>query len=299
MTAARSSLIIGCLLAMLVVPAFAEEPARPDLVNPFYAMDTAFQRPGLSADQQFDLVKELGYSGIAWTETSPEQAVAAAERAEKRGLMMFAIYCQAGVTPDGKLTHSPQLTKLMEALKGHGTIIWLHIGGKGPAFDSLTEKVPLVRALRDLAEAAATNDLRIAIYPHVGEWTARFGDATKVAKLVNHPRFGVTFNLCHCLAMGDEEKTQVLLEDAKSLLFTATINGADSGVKGGQWNRLIQTLDKGTYDTGIVLRKLQRLEFRGPIGFQGYGIKGDSRSILGPTMDAWRKLSAAAAAEQR
>ena len=33
----------------------------------------------------------------------------------------------------------------------------------------------------------------------------------------------------------------------------------------------------------------------GPIGFQGYGIKGDARSILAPTMQAWRKLSAAAA----
>jgi sugar phosphate isomerase/epimerase len=151
----------------------------------------------------------------------------------------------------------------------------------------------LVKTLRDLADVAATNDLRIAVYPHVGEWTAHFADATKLAKIVNHKRFGVTFNLCHCLAMGDEERILGLLDDAKSVLFTATINGADSGVKGGQWNRLIQTLEKGTYDTRIVLRKLKQIEFDGPIGFQGYGIKGDSRSILRPTMEAWRKLSAA------
>jgi sugar phosphate isomerase/epimerase len=281
-------LILACLIAMQLIPAFADGPAKP---NPFYAMDTAFQRPGLSSDQQLDLVKELGYAGIAWTETSPGEAAAAADRAEKRGLNMFTIYCQAQVIPDGKLIHSPQLTKLMAALKGRGTIIWLHIGGKGPAFESLTDKAPLVQTLRDLADVAATNDLRIAVYPHVGEWTAHFGDATKLARVVGHKHFGVTFNLCHCLAMGDEDKIPALLEDAKSLLFTATINGADSGVKGGQWNRLIQTLDKGTYDTRIVLRKLKQIEFGGPIGFQGYGIKGDTRSILAPTMDAWRKLS--------
>ncbi len=259
--------------------------------NPFYAMDTAFQRGGLTTDQQLDLVKELGFDGIAWTETAPESAAAVAASADKRGLKMHAIYCQAHVTPDGQLTHGPRLEELMAALKGRGTIIWLHIGGKGPAFDALTGTEPLVRALRGLADVAAKNELRVAIYPHVGEWTARFGDATTLAKLVDRPRFGVTFNLCHCLAMGDEENIPKLLTEAKSVLTTVTINGADKGVKGGQWGRLIQTLDKGTYDPETVVRTLRKIQFAGPVGFQGYGIAGDARSILAPTIDAWRKLS--------
>lgn len=297
MPAVRSCLLVSCvvalLLTVLVCPAATDGQTKVNLANPFYAMDTAFQRGGLSTEQQLDLVKELGYAGMAWTETSPEQAAQAADQAEKRGLKMVAIYCQANVTPDGQLMHSPQLTKLMEALKGRGTIIWLHIGGKGPAFEGLTDQEPLVKTLRGLADVAAKNELRVAVYPHLGEWTARFGDATKLAKVVNHKHFGVTFNLCHCLAMGDEERIPALLEEAKSVLVTATINGADAGVKGGQWDRLIQPLNKGTYDTRIVLHKLKQLEFAGPIGFQGYGIKGDARSILAPTMDAWRKLSVA------
>jgi sugar phosphate isomerase/epimerase len=254
-------------------------------------MDTAFQRGRLTIDQQLDLVKELGFDGIAWTETTPESATAIAANADKRGLKMHAIYCQARVTPDGQLTHGPRLEELMVALKGRGTIIWLHIGGKGPAFDALTGKEPLIKALRGLAEVAAKNQLRVAIYPHVGEWTARFGDATTLAKIVDHPRFGVTFNLCHSLAVGDEENIPKLLTEAKPVLMTVTINGADKGIKGGQWNRLIQTLDKGTYDTGIVMRTLRQINFAGPVGFQGYGITGDARSILAPTIEAWRNLS--------
>jgi sugar phosphate isomerase/epimerase len=254
-------------------------------------MDTAFKRGGLTTEQQLDLVKELGFDGIAWTETTPESAAAVAASAAKRGLKMYAIYCQARVSPDGRLTHAPQLEQLMSALKGHGTIIWLHIGGKGPAFDALTGKEPLVTTLRRLAEIAEKNELRVAIYPHVGEWTARFGDATRLAKLVNHPHFGVTFNLCHCLATGDEEHIPKLLTEAKSVLMTATINGADKGVNGGQWNRLIQTLGKGTYDPETVLGTLRHIHFAGPIGFQGYGIAGDARSILTPTINAWRKLA--------
>ena len=41
---------------------------------------------------------------------------------------MLAIYCAAQVTAAGEITWSPTLPKLMEALKGHETIIWLHIG---------------------------------------------------------------------------------------------------------------------------------------------------------------------------
>jgi sugar phosphate isomerase/epimerase len=261
--------------------------------NPFFAMDTSFRRPGLTSNQQLDLVKELGFAGVGWTEALPEQVQASIADVEARGLKMHTIYCAASVTPRGELAHSPLLPRLMEVLRGHGTIVWLHLGGRGPAFDTLTGKEPAVAKLRELSETAAANDLRIAIYPHVGEWTARFGDAVKLAKVVNHPRFGVCFNLCHCLAMGDEERIDSLLDDAKSVLFTVTINGADAGVKGSQWDRLIQTLDKGTFDVGRLVKKLRQIGFTGPIGFQGYNIRGEARSILAPTMEAWRKIAAA------
>ena len=282
---------------LLVLAALAASARAAGLPNPFYAMDTAFQRPGLTQDQQFDLVKSLGYPGVAWHEQSPAQAKAAVADLEGRGLKMFSIYCAAKVTPAGELTHSPTLVELMRTLKGHGTTIWLHVGGKGPAFDTLTGKEPLVATLRSLAETAAANDLHVAIYPHLGEWTARFADATRLAKLVNHPQFGVSFNLCHCLAAGDEERIPTLLKEARPVLLHVQINGADRGVSGGQWKRLIQPLGKGSFDVGGLLVQLKQLGYAGPIAFQGYGIPDDARSILVPTMEAWRKLSAAAGAD--
>ncbi|MFP4056787.1 MAG: sugar phosphate isomerase/epimerase family protein [Candidatus Brocadiia bacterium] len=292
MNGARWTMLAGPLLAALAAARTGHAAALP---NPFYAMDTAFRRPGLSQAQQFQLVKELGYDGIGWHQEPPERARANAEAMARLGLKMFAIYCPAKVTPAGELTHSPQLEALMAALEGHGTIIWLHIGGKGPDFESLTGREPLVSTLRKLSETAAAKGLSIAIYPHVGEWTARFADAITLAQTVDHPQFGVCFNLCHALAMGEEKAIPDLLERAKPVLLTATICGVDAGVSGPKWGRLIQTLDKGTYDVGIVLGKLRAIGFTGPIGFQGYGIKGDARSILEPTVEAWRRLSAEAA----
>ena len=144
--------------------------------NPFYAMDTSFNRPGLTTPQQLDLVKELGYAGITWTEQAPEQVKA--------------------------------------TLAGQGTIIGLHIDGQGPAIDKLTGQEPLIAKLRGLADEAKKHGLRVAVYPHFGMWAARFGDAVRLARLIDPPQFGVTFNLCHCLAAGDQRLIPELLEEA-------------------------------------------------------------------------------------
>ncbi len=295
--ACLAALLCCGLLPLLPVARSGQTDSLP---NAFYAMDTCTKRPyprnDISPAAQLDMLKELGYAGIAWTEEAPQAVREVATLADKRGLKMFTIYCGATAGPNG-LAYPPRLPKIIESLKGRDTILWLHIGGRGPAFASLTDEAPVVRDLRALADLAAKNGLRIAVYPHVGEWTERVQDAVQLAKVVKRPNFGVTFNLCHCLALGDEARIPALLREAAPYLFTVTINGADAGVKGADWKRLIQPLGRGTYDVGIVLRKLKKLGFQGPIGLQGYGVAGDRRANLAASHDAWRKLAKAAAAD--
>jgi sugar phosphate isomerase/epimerase len=289
--------IVASVALALLLTGQAAPAGPPQAAHPFYAMDTCTKRPypknDITPAAQLDLLKDLGYAGIAWTEEPPEQVQAVAAEAKKRGLKIFAIYCAAQVTPEGDLKYSPKLPEIMAALKGHETVVWLHLGGKGPAFDTLTDNTPLVVKCRALADTAAEHGLLVAVYPHVGEWTARFGDATRLAQVVAHPRFGVTFNLCHALAMGDEQRIPELLEGAKKALFAVTINGADAGLARPEWGRLIQTLDKGSYDAGIVLRKLRQVGYGGAVGLQGYGIGGNQQANLVASMAAWKKLSAA------
>jgi len=67
MNRAIASLLSG--IAGLLLSTVAATAAVP---NAFYAMDTSFVRPGLTLDQQLDLVKQLGYAGIAWHEQAPK-----------------------------------------------------------------------------------------------------------------------------------------------------------------------------------------------------------------------------------
>jgi sugar phosphate isomerase/epimerase len=284
------SILAVCLLLVAATARAEDRPAK-GLPNPFFAMDTGFRRPGLTTEQQLDLLKELGYAGIAWTEAAPDEVKKVADQSAKRGLKMHAIYCVANVNEKGEVKPSANLPKLMEALTDHATVIWLYLPGKGPKVSELTDKSPAVVALRAVADAAAKHKLQVAVYPHAGFWIAGTADAIALAKAVGRKNFGVSFNLVHSLWAGEEKDIPDLLAKAGEKLFVVTVNGADKGVK----RTPILTLDKGSYDIGIVLRKLKEMKYAGPIGFQGYGIKGDTRSIVGPTMKAWRKLSVEAA----
>lgn len=295
-------IILAAIVAgggVLAAIGWAEE-AKPTagLPNPFFAMDTCTKQPypknDITPEAQLDLVKELGYAGLCWTVDDPKQSRAVAEAARARGLKMFAIYVGATLSKSG-MQFDPRLADTLAALEGHDTLIWLHIGSKDFARSSPDGDAVAAPALREVADQAAARGLRVAIYPHMGEWTERVQDAVRVARKVDRRNFGVTFNLCHCLRAGDEQEIPAILQEAAPYLFMVTVNGADSKAPEAGWDRLIQTLDRGTFDLVPVLRKLKALGYQGPVGLQGYGIKGDRKDNLARSMAAWRQLSARAA----
>jgi sugar phosphate isomerase/epimerase len=107
----------------------------------------------------------------------------------------------------------------------------------------------------------------------------------------------VTFTFCHFLALDEAKNLDRVLEMAKPYLTMVTINGT-SGYASGNLASWIQVLGDGTFDVGVVLKALRKLDYRGPIGIIAYGIKGDRREILSRSMQAWKKLAAQAAAGQ-
>jgi sugar phosphate isomerase/epimerase len=145
--------------------------------------------------------------------------------------------------------------------------------------------------MRELADLARAQDVKIAFYPHAGFWLERAEDGLRLARAVDRPNVGATFNLCHWLKVEGDRDPTPLLREALPRLFFVTINGADGGAtKQMDWNRLIQPLDAGSYDVAGLIKSLRQLGYRGPVGFQGYGIPGDSRQILSRTMSAWKRM---------
>lgn len=260
--------------------------------NPFFVFDNGLRSENLKTiDAQLDLVKEVGFDGLSWRTDSLERIQQLLAGAKQRGLKVFVIYVNLDLK-DGKLVYDKRVNDIIPLCHDTGTMIWPNLTSKQFKPSDPTGDEIAVAGLRTLAGACAAHGVRVAIYPHVGMWVQRIEDAMRVVKKVDRKNVGVTFNLCHALLDKAEDRIPALIEEAAPYLFCATINGADSH-NGTAMPNCIQPLDKGTYDVGIVLKKLRAVGFTGPIGLQCYNIKGEPTTLLNGSMSAWKKLNPA------
>jgi len=277
------------ILALLFCWAGASAHAED---RPFFVFDNGLRGDRWTTiDAQLDLAKEIGFDGLSWRTDSPERIKQVLDGAKRRGLKVFAIYCNIDLK-DGKAVYDQRLREIIPLCKGSETMLWPNITSKQYPRSSPEGDDAAVAGLRELAELCEPNGLRIALYPHVNMWLHRVEDAIRVVKKVERKNVGLTFNLCHALLDGAEPRVPELIEQAAPYLFLVSINGADSGASPKEMARNIQRLDQGTYDVGAVLRKLDEVGYRGPIGLQCYQVPGPADEMLRRSMDAWRKLTA-------
>lgn len=247
--------------------------------SPFFAMDTGISGEPVAVAATLD---DLGYDGLGGSGTNIKPL---REALEARKLRLWNVYLTLKFEA-GAPAVTPGLRTLITDLKGHSSTLWIAVqavsGGDEVA----------VAALREIADVAAASELRVSLYPHTGFWLARFSEAAGLAEKIERENLGITFNLCHWLKVeGEVDPIPDILKHQKKLQFV-TVNGADRGdTKSMGWDRLIQPLDRGTYDTAAFLKRLnEEAKWQGPVGLQSYGIPGDQRENLKRSMTAWRAM---------
>ena len=251
---------------------------------PLYVFDNGTGRGEVSLEAQADLTKRTGYAGIFYSGTKDIPELLALHKS--RGLKVPGIYTGINLS-DAKPAIDPGLPKAIEQLRGTAALITFTINGKSPNGDDIA--LPLLLEVTDLAAAAG---LKVALYPHYGFHIARIEDALRLIQKANRPNLGLVFNLCHFLRSGDEANLQTRLREALPHTLMVSINGADHAEPGGKgdWDRLIQTLDRGAFDVKSFLAKLKSMGYKGPIALQCYNIKGDREQNLIASMQAWQSF---------
>jgi len=269
------------LLALLATVAPAQR-----IANPFFAFDNGTGRDQkVPLADQAEMLRRTGYAGIGYTGTQriPEML----EALESRGLKMFSIYVQGNVD-DNQPRLDPGLGEAVRQLKGHGTVVWLYIRGQAPDGDTRAAAI-----VREAADLAAAQGLRVVLYPHWGFYVDRIEAALHIRELAGRPNVGVSFNLAHFLAARDEANLDQRLKAAMPHLELVSINGADhpppAPFADRDWDTLIQPLDRGEIDVCSIVKKLVALGYQGPIGLQCYRVPGDMEENLRQSMAAWRK----------
>jgi sugar phosphate isomerase/epimerase len=246
---------------------------------PLYVFDNGVGGGSLSIEEQTELAHKTGYAGIFYSGTKDIQKLLAAHQA--RGMKVLGIYTGMNLS-DAKPGYDPGLPEAIRQLKGSGALITFTVSGSAPNADDIA-----VTVIRDVADMAAQADLKVALYPHFGMHVARIEDALRLCERAGRPNLGIVFNLCHWLRSGDEVNMGVRLKQALPHTLMVSINGADHE---GDWDRLIQTLDRGAFDVKGFVAAIRSRGYAGPIGLQCYGIHGDREENLQRSMAAWQSF---------
>lgn len=281
-----------------VAPPATAAPVRPHGgARPFFAMHTG--TGGGAVDAQADLVRELGFDGLAWDLADLPAARVACER---RGMDVVSAYAvlrlpalAADAEPaavDGAL--APRLAPLraaLQALAGGPGQLWLALERDDGAANGAAGDALALTALRALLPDARATGVEIALYPHHGCWLATAADAMRVLAAEPDRRLGVCFNPCHELRATDATDMRPLLRACGERLLAVTVHGAD--VAGADWSTLIRPLGDGDLPLAGLLAELDALGFAGPVGLQGFGLPGPARDHLARSVAAWRAAHAA------
>jgi len=295
MNRAWAAALLAVCAASVLGSGAAEPTASGAAANLFFAlcMDT-HDAKRRTLEQQAGLLQELGYDGAGhlWLEQVPERI----RTLDAAGLKLFQIYLRLDVGPDVQPAFDPKLKEVIPLLKGRDTMLAALMTGGKPSDESRDAQA--VELLRPIADAARESGVRIALYPHSGDWLERLEDALRVVDKVDRANVGVMFNLCHWLRVEKQRNYRPLLERAMPRLWAVSINGADEFDAQPGWDRYIQPLGRGSFDLYPFLKTLRQLGYLGPVGLQCYGIPGDARDSLAESMKAWRAYTTRLAADQ-
>ncbi|MGC8989145.1 MAG: family 16 glycoside hydrolase [Verrucomicrobiia bacterium] len=264
-------------------------PLHADRPNPFFAfcMDTHDSKKRNLAEQAA-LLSELGYAGAGhlWLDSVAERLATL----DATGLRLFQIYLSVNVGPEAAQPYDPRLRQILPLLRARDTMLAVLMSGGKPSDTSLDQRA--VAILSEMAELANAHGIKLALYPHTGDWLERIEDAVRLVRKTGRPNIGVMFNLCHFLKAEDEKNLKSAIELAGDHLFAVSINGSDSGeeIKTGK-GRWIAPLGVGSFDQAAFLKLLRDKGYRGPVGLQCYGIPGDAFDHLAASIKQWRRLN--------
>ncbi len=261
-----------------------------ELDNIFYCFNNGVRtlpNAPVGFDAQAALVKKLGYDGLAGhTEDNYHELRDAMDKVE---LEMPEMYIAMNIV-DGKISYHEALKGILEHSKDRDLLVALHLHADKFMDNKADGDELFVEGIRDLADFAAPLNVNIAIYPHVNFYCEKLEHAMDLAERIDRKNAGVIFNLCHLLKVEGEEGWEEKALAALPELFMVSINGADSGnTKEMGWDRLIQPLGEGSFDTYKLVKLLKDKGYDGKFGLQCYNIQQDCEVALTKSIHTWKK----------
>lgn len=278
----RRDFIASTILGAVVCRALSASPATTMASSdrfPFYAMDTGLR--GLDVPKLQDkvrLLRELGFWGIDYT-LNHSELPRLLELLDGEGIHLACVY----LSPSLEENPDPRLRESIGRMKGRATRIELAIRSRTLKPSDSAGDGQAQDMIRRISDWAADTGPVVSIYPHTGLWAERVQDGVRLAHNSGRQNVGTNFNLVHWSWVKQDDPLEAVLKAALPHLFAVSINGLAG--------RRIVPLGEGDYDVTAFMQLVQKVGYRGPVGFQGYGIPGPSRDLLQKSIEKWREIN--------
>jgi len=263
-------------------------PQERALKNPLFVFNNGLNKQGLPFipfEEQASMLNKYGFDGIEHRETT--NIMELKDALNKQGLKIYTDYVKIDL--DQEVPYLPEWKEVIPKLEGTGIILWCHVHStqfepSDEAADALL--VPIVQELADIAKPYG---VKVALYPHANLLTEKPEDSYRIAQKANRDNVGAVFNLPHFLKTDSVENINNVIDLILPKLIAVSICGADGGdTRKMNWDRLIQPLGQGTFDTYRLVELLADKGFSGPIGLQCYNLKGSPENYLPQSSEAWK-----------
>jgi sugar phosphate isomerase/epimerase len=278
------------LFLLLVMPAQAGAEKPKELDNVFYCFNNSVRllpNAPEGFEAQAALVKKIGYDGLAGE--GGKKYYLWRQAMDKAGLAMPEIYIRMGINKDCKAEYDGELKNIIKDSKDRNLLITFVLYNDLKIENRQEADQIFIEGIRELADYCLPFNVKIAIYPHANLHCETLAHSVSLAKTVNRKNVGAIFNLCHYLKAEGHQGWKENLQNAFPSLFMVSINGAETGdTQKMGWDKLIQPLGEGTFDTYELVKYLKDNGYDGLIGLQCYNIKQDCEKALTQSMNTWK-----------
>ncbi len=275
------------LLFLLLFSGIPKE--KKALNNTFYCFNNSMRLPDAPADYegQAKLVKELGYDGISGH--GEEKYFEFRKSLDKVGVPMPEIYIPLKID-QGVPAFNPLLKELIKDSKNRDLLVTLHLHSEIYKNNRQEGDRKFAGIIAELADYAEQYNVKLAIYPHIAFYCEDIDHVVKLVKMIDRPNVGAVFNLCHFLKVEGAAKMKEQALKVLPHLFMVSVSGADTGdTKSMDWDRLIQPLGMGSFDTYTLVKLLKDNGYKGKFGLQCFNIKMDCKPALTQSINTWNE----------
>jgi sugar phosphate isomerase/epimerase len=240
-----------------------------------------FARLGADEASQISELKSIGYGGLVMNLTNPSELETLEQYQSSINDDSFKVYAGYIVVDFSKdlAAYDAHIDEVTKALKKSDAKLWVILCVTG---GGTIEHEEVVDFLRSAAERTKAEGVELVIYPH---WSGSnplnvcliesAEDAIPYVEEIGSDNLFISLHLSHEIRAGNADRLDEVAAKIKPWLRLPSINGSDADAvnEGEGWDRGIQPLTMGDYDSSKLLKALNSVGYEGPVILHTYGLE--------------------------